>query len=202
MIPQFVYFDLGNVLCFFDHHKSVENMAAITGADTKTIREIVYVADLEHRYETGLVTGQEFVNEIASKLGLSGLECEKMLYAASDMFQPNHDILPILDRICEMKIPMGILSNTCDAHWDWIIRQSYPQLKYPFEPIVLSYEEKVMKPNPEIYRLSTEKAEFAPGDIFFTDDRTDNIEAAKAYGWNTHLFTDAASLLQVIDEWK
>ena len=201
MRPQFVYFDLGNVLCFFDHQKSVENMVAITGADATTIRDIVYVADLEHRYESGLVTGQEFVEEIANKLGLVGLDCDRMLYAASDMFQPNHDILPVLDRIREMKIPMGILSNTCDAHWLWIVQQKYPQLDYPFAPIVLSYEERVMKPNPDIYRLSTEKVKFAPNDIFFTDDRIDNIAAAKAFGWNTHLFTDAALLLKTIEQW-
>jgi putative hydrolase of the HAD superfamily len=126
-----------------------------------------------------------------------------MLHAASDMFQPNHDILPVLDAIHAKGIPMGILSNTCDAHWQWIIDQHYPQLAYPFSPIVLSYEQKVMKPNREIYRLSTEKTPFAPSDIFFTDDRVDNIEAAKAFGWNTHLFTDAASLLKVvIEQWN
>ena len=177
-------------------------MVAITGADATTIRDIVYVADLEHRYETGLVTGQEFVEEIATKLGLAGLDCDRMLYAASDMFQPNHDILPVLDRIREMKIPMGILSNTCDAHWQWIIQQNYLQLSYAFSPIVLSYEEKVMKPNPEIYRLSTEKVKYAPNDIFFTDDRIDNIAAAKAFGWSTHLFTDAAALLEIIKQWE
>ena len=30
--------------------------------------------------------------------------------------------------------------------------------------------------------------------LFFTDDRADNIEAAASRGWQTHLFTDPTSL--------
>jgi 2-haloacid dehalogenase len=30
--------------------------------------------------------------------------------------------------------------------------------------------------------------------LFFTDDNPANIEAAKARGWEAHLFTDAATL--------
>jgi 2-haloacid dehalogenase len=66
---------------------------------------------------------------------------------------------------------------------------------------VLSYEERVMKPNAEIYRISTEKSGFPRGNIFFTDDRIDNIQAASAFGWQTHLFTDAATLMKTIDQW-
>ena len=202
MRPKFVYFDLGNVLCFFDHQKSVENMVALTGSDPKKIRDIVYVMDLEHRYETGLVTGHEFVDEIARELGITMLDYDLMLEAASDMFLPNDEVLPVLDRIRRMGIPMGILSNTCDAHWQWIVKQNYRQLNFEFDPIILSYQEKVMKPNSEIYRLSTEKAGFKANNIFFTDDRIDNIEAAKAFGWMTHRFVDSAELLLLVDQWE
>lgn len=202
MRPDFVYFDLGNVLCFFDHQRSVENMVAITGSDSTTIRNIVYVADLEHRYETGLISGKEFVNEISQSLKIPSLDCDAMLIAASDMFRPNDEILAVLNRIESMGIPIGILSNTCDAHWQWIVNQNYPQLRFRFDPIVLSYEEKVMKPDREIYRLSTEKCGFEAHKIFFTDDRIDNIDAAKQFGWSTHAFVDVANLMTTIDQWE
>ena len=187
-------------------------MVAVTGSDSKTIRNIVFVADLEHRYETGLISGREFVDEIAQSLkiqslkiqslNISGLDCDAMLIAASDMFSPNEEILPVLNRIESMGIPMGILSNTCDAHWQWIVKQNYPQLQFRFDPIVLSYEEKVMKPDQEIYRLATEKCGFEAHKIFFTDDRIDNIEAAKRFGWCTHTYVDATNLMKTLDQWE
>ena len=46
----------------------------------------------------------------------------------------------------------------------------------------------VIKPDPRIYEMVEETCGHAPGSILFTDDRADNIAAARARGWNTHLF--------------
>ncbi len=47
---------------------------------------------------------------------------------------------------------------------------------------------KVMKPDPEIYRIVEEDCGIAPGALLFADDRPDNVAAAAARGWQTHLF--------------
>ncbi|MBF9031320.1 HAD-IA family hydrolase [Rhodobacterales bacterium HKCCE3408] len=47
---------------------------------------------------------------------------------------------------------------------------------------------KMVKPDPAIY-AAVEAETGLPGEaIFFTDDRADNIAAAQARGWRTHLF--------------
>ena len=199
--PDFVYFDLGNVLCFFDHEISTRKMAQVAGSDPATIRRLVYEADLEHRYETGLITGEEFVAEIASGLNRS-LSTADMLEAASAMFEPNLDILPVLEAIREMGIPIGLLSNTNQAHWEWIVRQNYPVVNGWFDPIILSYEVKAMKPARTIYDLSTQRAGVPAARIFFTDDRLDNIEGAKAASWQVSQFVDAESLLKTVESWR
>ncbi len=198
--PEFVYFDLGNVLCFFDHDVSARQMAEVACCDPATIRKLVFDSDLEHRYETGLINGDEFVAELAEKLDRS-IEVDRMLEAASAIFRPNLAILPALRTIHAQGIPMGLLSNTNQAHWQWIVLQKYPVVEGWFDPIVLSYEVKSMKPAQSIYEIATQKAGVAADRIFFTDDRSDNIEGAKAASWQVSQFTDAQSLLRVIQSW-
>jgi glucose-1-phosphatase len=198
--PEFVYFDLGNVLCFFDHELSARQMAEVALCDPMTIRQLVFESDLEHRYETGLIGGEEFVDELAEKLGCS-ISVGRMLEAASAIFRPNLEILPVLHAIRGLGIPMGLLSNTNQAHWQWIVRQQYPVVEGWFDPIVLSFEVKSMKPDRSIYDVATRKAGVAADRIFFTDDRHDNIEGAKAASWQVSQFTNAESLLRVIQNW-
>ncbi len=198
--PDFVYFDLGNVLCFFDNHLSARQMAEVAGSDPATIRRLVFESDLEHRFETGLISGEEFVAEIAAGLERS-LSTVDMLEAASAMFQPNLEIFPVLEAIRKMGIPMGLLSNTNQAHWDWICKQNYSVVNGWFDPIILSFEVKAMKPAPTIYDVATQRASFPADRIFFTDDRLDNIEGAKAASWQVSQFLDAASLLKLVESW-
>ena len=47
----------------------------------------------------------------------------------------------------------------------------------------------VIKPDAEIYARVEADCGIAPGALLFADDRADNIAAAAARGWQTHLFT-------------
>ncbi len=46
----------------------------------------------------------------------------------------------------------------------------------------------VTKPSNDIYRMVEEDSGVMPGELLFTDDRAENIEAAAARGWQTHHF--------------
>ena len=198
--PEFVYIDLGNVLCFFDHEVSARQMAEVAHCDSRTIRQLVFESDLEDRYETGLISGDEFVEELAKKLECS-FRVDEMLEAASAIFRPNLDLLPVLKAVRKMGIPMGLLSNTNHAHWQWIVRQNYQVIDGWFDPVVLSYEVKAMKPARSIYDFATRQAGVPAERIFFTDDRQDNVEGAKAANWQAAQFSDAATLMRIVQSW-
>jgi 2-haloacid dehalogenase len=51
---------------------------------------------------------------------------------------------------------------------------------------------RMIKPDPNIYATLENQSGLAPENLIFTDDRPDNIAAAAARGWHTHLFTDPA----------
>ena len=201
MRPHFFYFDLGNVLLYFDHDLAFRRMAKIAGVSPKQMRTAVMDTELQIAYETGHISGSEFVDRIAQHLD-KPLSVEPILEAAADMFIANTHILPVLERVKELRIPMGLLSNTCEAHWQWILQQRYPQVVDWFSPVILSFEAKSMKPDHGIYEQAEQRAGVAPEHIFFTDDRADNIEAASNRGWQTQVFVNADRLMQTIDRWS
>lgn len=54
--------------------------------------------------------------------------------------------------------------------------------------VVISGVEKMVKPDPAIYRLALSRMGLAAPEVFFTDDNAANIEAADRLGFVTHLF--------------
>ncbi|MEM6587843.1 MAG: HAD family phosphatase [Pseudomonadota bacterium] len=74
-------------------------------------------------------------------------------------------------------------------------RENFPlsEAAYPFltefDRRYISGVMKLAKPNPAIYAEVETDCGLQPGALLFADDRADNIEAAAARGWQTHLFT-------------
>lgn len=62
-----------------------------------------------------------------------------------------------------------------------------------FEGIVLSGEERVNKPDPQIYRILFERYNITPQKAVFLDDSLPNVEASRALGMRAIHFHDAAS---------
>lgn len=59
-----------------------------------------------------------------------------------------------------------------------------------FDGIVVSGEEKIIKPDPEIFRILLERYNLTAEDTLFIDDSPANIEAARRLGFRTILFDD------------
>ena len=65
--------------------------------------------------------------------------------------------------------------------------------------VIASGLEGVMKPDPAIFRLTSERFGLAPGEMLFVDDSARNIEAAAALGFDVHHFTDPAALAPALE---
>ena len=63
-----------------------------------------------------------------------------------------------------------------------------------FDGVLVSGEEGVVKPDPEIFRLLTERFDLEPARTLFIDDRIENTDAAARLGFYSHRFTSAAAL--------
>ena len=51
-----------------------------------------------------------------------------------------------------------------------------------FDPVILSFEEKISKPNPTIYQLAVDKLGVKPNEIVFIDNLMDNLVPAQKLG--------------------
>ncbi len=51
-----------------------------------------------------------------------------------------------------------------------------------FDEMIISAEVKLMKPDPEIYRLALDRTRVAPSEAVFIDDFQVNVEGARAVG--------------------
>ncbi len=98
----------------------------------------------------------------------------------------------LVDRLAARGVPLFCLTNFGDEFWQ-AFRPAQPIFDL-FEDIVVSGVEKVAKPEARIYAILEDRSGRAGTELFFTDDNPANIAAAKARGWDAHLFTDARSL--------
>ncbi len=84
--------------------------------------------------------------------------------------------------------------------------ETYPkvQANYPFlgwfEQVVLSGEEKVIKPNPKIYQILLQRIKRAAEDCLFIDDSAPNITAAKKLGFQTIHFHNPAQTARELQQ--
>ena len=68
-------------------------------------------------------------------------------------------------------------------------------LKKYFKDIIVSGDEKIAKPNKEIFEIALKRmGNLLPEEVLFTDDSPNNIEAASKMGFETHLFNDETGL--------
>ena len=89
-------------------------------------------------------------------------------------------------------MPVYALSNFGDRTFD-LAEAHFPILK-EFDQRFISARLGVMKPDPKIYEILETETGHPPASLLFIDDRTENIEAAIARGWQGHLFTSEAGL--------
>ncbi|MBY0344078.1 MAG: HAD-IA family hydrolase [Sphingomonadales bacterium] len=98
----------------------------------------------------------------------------------------------LVERLAGAGVPLYCLTNFGDEFWQ-MFRPDQPIFDL-FEDIIVSGVEKIAKPEPRIYEIVEHRSGRSGAQLFFTDDNAANIAAARARGWDAHLFTDAASL--------
>lgn len=187
---EFVYFDLGNVLLAFDHGIANREIAKLVGASEVAVNQAIFESGLQDRYECGQLACDEFHERCVTQIG----ECDRdaFLHALSNIFSRIDAVWSLVERLRAANVRIGILSNTCLAHWCFVTEHF--QVPRPFEVLALSYEIGVMKPGAEIYHRAAQLASVPAEAIFFADDRLDNVHAAREAGFDAVQFLDAAQL--------
>jgi len=83
-------------------------------------------------------------------------------------------------------VPVFALSNF--GVESFALAQSHYDYLHEFDRFYISGHMKMTKPSASIYEALEADSGVKPGRLLFADDRADNIAAADARGWQTHLF--------------
>lgn len=90
-------------------------------------------------------------------------------------------------------VPLYAITNFSGEFWP-PFRAREAAFFAPFRDVVVSGDEKMMKPDAAIYRLALKRFGLRAEDAVFIDDNAANVAGAKAVGVHALLFTDAATL--------
>lgn len=203
MPPKMLYFDLGNVLLSFSHEEMCRQMAEVAGVSTERMHGAVFggpeARSLQVRYESGQLSGDEYFAHICRQIG-SRPDRRQLELAFCDIFQPIQASVELVTRLAAAGHRLGVLSNTNRLQWEFVSDGRFPFLAAigqpgrPFERAVLSYDAGSMKPDEGIYRVAIERAGVPAHEIFFVDDREENVVGARAAGMDAVLFAGADAL--------
>ena len=90
---------------------------------------------------------------------------------------------------------LGLLSNTCDVHWNYLAHGRYSMIPEIFHVVALSNRIGAVKPEPKIYQAAAELAGVAPSEIFFTDDMPGHVAAARTAGFDAVQYTTTPAIV-------
>jgi putative hydrolase of the HAD superfamily len=146
-------------------------------------------------YDAGHLTGLEYWQKFNRDAGLNlspRLLEELNLWDARYWTTENPAMLAWQLALKQSGIKTAILSNMGDNVRQHIERELHWFSR--FDALVWSYELKIVKPNPAIYRYVLGKLGTVPQETLFIDDRQVNVDGANALGMIGVTFTTAEAL--------
>ncbi len=187
-----VVFDVGKVLVEWAPHYLYDKL--IPDADTRAafLRDVVTTAwHFQHD------AGRPFA-ETSAELIAEFPQHRALIEAWGPRFNETipHLIPGMADLVAELAacdVPLFGITNFSGEFWKpFVAREA--ALFAPFRDIVVSGDERLMKPDPAIYRLALHRFGLAPGEGLFVDDRLENVQAAETNGFAGHHFVDVLTL--------
>jgi putative hydrolase of the HAD superfamily len=175
-----VVFDLGKVLVDFDYSIALRAIAARARISAEDLEQFVTRAPLLLKYESGLLTSQQFYDEICAASGFRG-SIDEFATLFGDIFTPIEPMIQLQQQLRGAGVPTFVFSNTNDLAIRHI-RRTFPFFS-GFDGYALSYEHGVMKPDPRFYEVLERQAARTGAEILYFDDRPENVAAGAARGW-------------------
>jgi glucose-1-phosphatase len=190
-----VLFDLGKVLIDFNFESSVQALHSCCSISRERLEEVLWDASWIRRYELGEISTTQFHDYLCSSASLE-MPFQDFCRTWSSVFIPeplvSEDLLATLKRT----YPLILVSNTNEAHVDYI-RTHYRVLDY-FDHHVFSYEVGSLKPDRKIFEDAIAASGHPAEALFFTDDREENVLAARQLGIHAHRFRTEPVLVDAL----
>ena len=189
-----IVFDMGNVVVRYDPSYFVERAGIRNPEDRQLILNELFHSVEWAQMDAGTLTEETAEPRILPRFPERLHETvRELLYRWAYPRETIPGMEDLIRRLKEAGYHIYLLSNASAAQHDYWPRFSVSQY---FDGKLISCDVKTVKPNPEIYRLFTEKFSLKPEECLFIDDTTANVAAAIACGWKGIVFHGEADELE------
>lgn len=180
-----IIFDIGNVLTDFRWREFLRDKG-FDDAMIARISKASVESPLWNEFDRGDWPEEKLLQAFVERDPEIEQEIREAYKDIHGMVTPRAYAIPWIKQLKENGYQVLFLSNfSKKAHIE--CAESLSFLPYT-DGGILSYQEKMIKPNPEIYRLLISRYKLVPQESVFLDDTLKNVEAARAEGIQGILF--------------
>lgn len=192
MAVEAVVFDVGNVLYSWEPRFLYERLIDDDRALAAFLRDVV-----THEWHFQHDAGRPFA-ETSAELTARFPEHAELIAQWGPRFldsigPPIPGMIELVAEIDAAGVPLYAITNFSGEFWK-PFRAREAALFDRFRDVVVSGDEKIVKPDPAIYALALERFGLAGPEAIFIDDRVENVAGAVDAGMRGHLFRDATIL--------
>jgi putative hydrolase of the HAD superfamily len=190
-----VMLDFGGVLAQPPSTEALVRLAAAVGLAADSLEEAWFRHRLE--YDLGELAGPDYWRFVGGR-SYDPAALERILAEdAACWAVANEAMVGWVDALRAAGLRVALLSNMPREVWarlrdglGWLDRCSV---------VTLSYELRLAKPDPAIFRRCVSELGLPPSRVLFVDDRSENVEAAQALGFETVVFTTVEALREDLE---
>ncbi len=167
-----VLFDYGGVLSSGgkNFRAAVAKLLDVAPGDTK-------IEQVSTKLWDGQITSKSFFQELSQLHGKT-ITPEDFL-AVSGIMDKNQRVYDLAAQLRQYGIKTGMLSNMYKSSADSLRQGGHYD---NFDPIILSFEQTMSKPNPEFYQHAIDQLGVKPEEVLFIDDQERFLPPARELG--------------------
>ncbi len=185
---QAIAFDLGNVVFNFDYWILIDKIKDRIKISPQDLYNLIFFSDLCVDFEKGLEDEKTFFKRFSKLSGLD-IDWEEFNFLWPRIFSLNKETINLIN-LLKNNFKIFLISNISRLHYDFL-SSTYPEVFDLFSAQVLSFKVNSIKPEPKIYDILEISSGISRKNMIYTDDRKDLIEAARGFGYEGFVFTDA-----------
>jgi epoxide hydrolase-like predicted phosphatase len=193
-----ILWDLGGVILRTKDHSGRIRREERLGLEPGSLERLLFDNEVAQQASIGLATADQVWTWLLRRLDLEESDRQALV---DDMFGGDYIDQVLMAHICALRpaYKVGMITNA------WAeIRQALENewhIAEAFDPLVISAEVGMAKPDPRIYRLALERLGVAPEEAVFIDDFEANTEGARAVGLKAIRFRNTDQALADLGRW-
>ena len=187
-----IIFDMGGVIILTCDDSARVALARQLGIPTEELIKAVFLSESAIRSEEGEIGKNDHWKNVLRSFGKDSVKNVIPYYEAffaGDCI--DKELMEFIHSL-KKKYKIGFLSNAFKGAREWV--EGHFHFLDAFDLTIFSYEVKLRKPDPKIYRFVCDRLDVRPEEAIFIDDMTVNVEGARLAGLHAIQYINKAQL--------